>query len=120
MTLGGIRQDITYALRGFRRSPGFFFVTVVTLALALGGNTAIFSVVDAALLRALPFENHEELVFLNGYHLVDGQIAVRGASFPEFRDWQERARSIWQTGLAPPRRRTTILPGNTVISAWQQ
>lgn len=94
MTMTGLKQDLAYAFRTFRRSPGFTFVAVLTLALALGGNTAIFSVVDAALLQALPFEDSEELVFLNGYHLDDGQIAVRGASYPEFRDWKERARSI--------------------------
>ena len=94
MTMSGIRQDLGYAARGFRRSPGFFLVAVATLALALGGNTAIFSVVDAALLSALPFEEHERLVFLNGYHLVDGELSVRGASFPEFRDWRERSRTL--------------------------
>lgn len=83
-----------YAARTFRRSPGFTLVAVLTLALALGGNTAIFSVVDAALLRAMPFADHEELVFINGYHLVDGQPSIRGASFPEFRDWEERSRGI--------------------------
>lgn len=94
MTMSGLRQDLAYAFRTFRRSPGFTLVAVVTLALALGGNTAIFSVVDAALLQALPFEDHEEMVFINGYHLDDGQIAVRGASYPEFRDWKERARTV--------------------------
>lgn len=94
MTMGGIRQDLGYALRSFARSPGFSVVAVLTLGLALAGNTAIFSVVDAALLQALPFEDHDELVFLNGYHLVDGEISVRGASFPEFRDWRDQSRSV--------------------------
>lgn len=94
MTMSGLKQDLAYAIRTFRRSPGFTAVAVATLALALGGNTAIFSVVDAALLQALPFEAHEELVFVNGYHLSDGEIAIRGASFPEFRDWDERSRAI--------------------------
>lgn len=94
MTMSGLRQDLAYAFRTFRRSPGFTLVAVLTLALALGGNTAIFSVVDAALLQALPFQEHEELVFINGYHLDDGQIAVRGASYPEFRDWRDRARGV--------------------------
>lgn len=94
MTMGGFRQDLAYALRTFRRSPGFSLVAVATLALALGGNTAIFSVVDAALLQALPFDDHEELVFLNGYHLVDGEIAIRGASYPEFYDWREGSRTV--------------------------
>lgn len=94
MTMGGLRQDLAFAARTFRRSPGFTLVVVLTLALALGGNTAIYSVVDAALIQAMPFEDHEELVFLNGYHLVDGEMSIRGASFPEFRDWNERSRLI--------------------------
>ncbi|MCH7531718.1 MAG: ABC transporter permease [Gemmatimonadetes bacterium] len=94
MTMGGLRQDLAFALRTFRRSPGFTLVAVLTLGLALGGNTAIYSVVDAALLQAMPFEDHEELVYLNGYHLVDGEISIRGASFPEFRDWNERSELV--------------------------
>ncbi|NNF13980.1 MAG: ABC transporter permease [Gemmatimonadetes bacterium] len=98
MTMSGLKQDLAYAIRSFRRSPGFTAVAVATLALALGGNTAIFSVVDAALLQALPFEDHEELVFVNGYHLTNGEVAIRGASFPEFRDWNERSR--WVSPMA--------------------
>ncbi len=94
MTMDGLKQDLAFALRTFRRSPGFSLVAVLTLALALGGNTAIFSVVDAALLQAMPFEDHEELVFLNGYHLTNGEIAIRGASFPEFRDWNEQSELV--------------------------
>lgn len=92
--IGGLKQDLAYAVRTLRRSPGFTAVAVLTLGLALGGNTAIFSVVDAALLQALPFEEHERLVFLNGVHRQNGVDAFRGASYPEFRDWRERARSI--------------------------
>ena len=94
MTMGGLRQDLAFAIRTFRRNPGFTLVAIATLGLALGGNTAIYSVVNASLLQAMPFENHEELVYLNGYHLANGEIAIRGASYPEFRDWQQRTRSV--------------------------
>jgi putative ABC transport system permease protein len=94
MTMGGLRQDLAFAMRTFRRNPGFTFVAVLTLALALAGNTTIFSVVDAALLQAMPFEDSDELVYVNGYHLTNGEIAIRGASFPEFYDWRERARGV--------------------------
>jgi hypothetical protein len=59
-------RDFTYAARGLLRSPGFTVVTVVTLALAIGGNAAIFSVVKPVLLEPLPFPNADRLVFVSG------------------------------------------------------
>jgi predicted permease len=69
-------------------------MAALTLAVALAGNTAIFSVLDAAVLRALPFKDADGLVFINGYQLQDGAHAVRLASIPEFRDWRDRSRTI--------------------------
>jgi predicted permease len=92
--MGQLAQDIAFAARTFRRSPGFALVAVLTLGLALAGNTAIFSVLDAAVLRALPFPDANRLVFVNGYHLQSGERAIRLASVPEFRDWRERSRAV--------------------------
>lgn len=94
MMLGTVKQDLAYALRTFRRSPGFTVMAALTLAVALAGNTAIFSVLDSAVLQALPFPDYERLVFVNGYHLQGGERAVRLASVPEFRDWRERSRTV--------------------------
>ncbi|HKJ01181.1 MAG TPA: ABC transporter permease [Longimicrobiales bacterium] len=94
MMMGELRQNLAYVFRTSRRNPGFTLMAALTLAVALAGNTAIFSVLDAAVLRALPFKDPDGLVFIDGYQLQDGQHAIRYASVPEFRDWRERARSI--------------------------
>jgi putative ABC transport system permease protein len=80
-------QDFRYAIRMIRKSPGFSFVVVSILALGIGANSAIFSVVNAALLRAVPFEDPDSLVMVNAIHQTLGKTV---ASPADFIDWQSR------------------------------
>jgi putative ABC transport system permease protein len=84
-------QDLRYALRSLAKSPGFTIVTLLTLALGIGANTAIFSVVNAVLLRALPFRNPDELVVVRETYGGGKEGSVSG---PNFLDWKTRTHSF--------------------------
>ncbi|HLZ42219.1 MAG TPA: ABC transporter permease [Candidatus Sulfotelmatobacter sp.] len=87
----GLAQDIRYALRQMHKSPGFAAVTVLTLTLGIGANTAIFSVVNAVLLNPLPFRNANRIVSL----FQETQNFAKGSiSYPNFLDWQRENRSF--------------------------
>ena len=93
--LEALRQDLRYAFRTLRKNPGFTCVALITLALAIGANTAIFSVVYGALLRPLPYADPDRLIVLNETHPRIGTISV---SYPNFLDW--RAQNHVFSGMA--------------------
>ena len=68
------RGDLVLAARSFARTPGFAFVVLLTLALSIGANTAIFSVIDGVLLKPLPYSNPHELVRVWGHHPEIGHV----------------------------------------------
>ncbi len=108
-----LRRDTGYALRGLARRPGFTVVAVLTLALGIGANTAIFSVVNGTLLRSLPFLSPAELVTMEVTGPQGYGISV---SVPNHRDWQARNRTLASVGMAAGWRMTyTAADGAEVL-----
>jgi putative ABC transport system permease protein len=99
--MNGLLQDVRYALRQLSKNPGFAVVAVLTLAIGIGANTAIYSVIEAVLLRQLPFGAPDRLVWLNGKM---PQTDEAGVSPPDFRDYRTSNRTfdrIAAMGYAP-------------------
>ena len=82
-------QDLRYAGRTFRRAPGFALLAILTIAVGVGANSAIFSIVNAVLLRPLPFPKADELVLVSGADLKTKQV-FGDATPANFLDWRAR------------------------------
>src|SRR5689334_15042010 len=89
--MDGTIRDVRYALRGMARAPLFALVVVLTLGLGIGANTAIFSIVDRLLLRALPYPNGEQLMVL---HESSSNAARMDVNPANWLDWQRESKTF--------------------------
>ena len=109
-------QDLRYALRMIRRSPGFTAVAVLALGIGIGANTAIFSVVDAVLLRPLPFPQPGRLVMAWENKPALG-IRKNVVSFPNYQDWRDQNRVF--ESISPLKSTAVTLTGDQEAAMFE-
>ncbi|MET0165428.1 MAG: ABC transporter permease [Vicinamibacterales bacterium] len=104
-SMDGVLRDIRHSVRGLRRGPGFALAVLLTLALGIGGNTAIFSVVDQVLLRPLPYPDGDRIVRIYESRLDRPATSAsptrfsNGVSPANWLDWQQQSRTISSMGI---------------------
>ena len=91
--IGDLWQDLRYGARMLIKNPGFTLIAVITLSLGIGANTAIYTVVDAALLRGLPYRNQDRLIQVWETRRA-GEIKQLDASYPDYLDWGRQTEVI--------------------------
>ena len=94
--LSTLWQDIRYGARMLLKNPGITIIVIIALALGIGANTAIFSVVNAVLLRPLPYDESERLVFVNEESPVLDEMSI---SYPNFTDWRNQNQTFEKIGV---------------------
>jgi putative ABC transport system permease protein len=115
-------QDLRYAIRSLRKSPGFASIAIVTLALGIGATTAIYSVVDTILLQPLPFADSDRLVRVveNIPFRLDSARPPdrRGVPYRDFLEWRTRARTITDTFAISPLGQRTVRSSEGLTQLW--
>src|ERR671915_1302552 len=95
--MDSLLQDLRFSLRALRKSPAFTAIAVLCLAIGIGVNSTIFSVVNATMLRPFPFADADRLIYVKATHLADGQDD-EDLSYKNFLDVKERASSFEEVG----------------------
>src|ERR1051326_5201049 len=95
--LKALRQDVLFGLRMLAKTPGFTFVAVLTLALGIGVNTTVFTLVNAVLFKGLPYENADRIVWITSNNMAKNQPQIF-AAYPDFQEWRAQSKSF--KGLA--------------------
>src|SRR5256886_13566486 len=91
-----ILQDVRYGLRMLLKTPALTFIVILALALGIGANTAIFSVINGVVRRPLPYDHAEELLFLNERSPVLDEMSI---SYPNFTDWRDQNHVFEKIGV---------------------
>src|SRR5437870_10319879 len=100
-------QDVCLALRSLRRAPTYALAAIAALALAIGANTALFSLIEASLLRPYPYPHPEQVLIVRE---TSKQFPDSSVAYPNFRDWREQTRNVF-SGMAAFRRDSFNLTG---------
>jgi predicted permease len=111
-------QNLRYALRVFGKQPLFTAIVILTFALGIGANTAVFSVLNAVLLRPLPFHEPQNLVALGEYDLRDrtsGGIEINSISYPDFVDWRAQNSVFERVAVYTNQSVKTLTDGNEAM-----
>lgn len=107
-----IARELRYALRTLRRSPAFTGTSIVVLALAIGANTAMFSVLNAVVLRPLPFPTPEQLVML-WREAPSQQVREGRSAYRDVEDWRQQNRSFTSLAVFDPASATLVTAGES-------
>src|SRR5436305_5224512 len=101
-------QDVRHAVRSLRRAPTYAIAAIIALALAIGANTALFSLIEATLLRPYPYPNPEKVLLVreSTRDFPDSSVA-----YPNYRDWRDQTREVFG-GMAAFRRDSFNLTGS--------
>ena len=109
--MDGVANDLRYAARMLRRSPSFTAIAILTLALGIGANTAMFSVVNAVILRPLPYQDPDRLAML-WTNDPKRDIREEGTSYPTFLDWRSQSRAFADMAICSRGNPVTLTGGN--------